>query len=196
MSSFGGENIDMNTYNIDYLISSSNKCLHGPPGVSFCIANKEKLKECKNISGTLSLDLYDQWKNFEETSQFRFTPPTYVLSGFNEAINEFNENGGLHARKSQYKSYNTMISNSLKKRGFKKYELETPSNIISTWYYLNDTFNYEKFYNYLNEKDIVIYNGKLSNENVFRIGNIGNISVDEINYVTSTIDEMDLSNFS
>jgi len=41
MSSFGAYDISVKDAKIDYLVSSSNKCLQGVPGFSFIIANKE-----------------------------------------------------------------------------------------------------------------------------------------------------------
>ena len=45
MSSFGGVEADYAT--VDFLISSSNKCLQGVPGFAFIIARTAKLIECQ-----------------------------------------------------------------------------------------------------------------------------------------------------
>tara|TARA_B100001248_G_scaffold262334_1_gene257601 strand:- start:3854 stop:4924 length:1071 start_codon:yes stop_codon:yes gene_type:complete len=187
MSSFGGIPIDIEKCNIDYLVSSSNKCLHGPPGLSFCIANKNHLEKCKGISKTVSLDLYSQWKHFEENNQFRFTPPTHIVMSLYEAILELEELGGIKKRNKQYKKYNKIFSKELGKIGFEKYLKENQSEIITTWKYPKENFNFNDFYNYLRDNDILIYPGKLSNEDVFRIGNIGDLSENDINYVINNI---------
>jgi phosphonoacetaldehyde hydrolase len=187
MSSFGGIPIDIETNNIDYLISSSNKCLHGPPGISYCIANKNHLSNCENISKTLSLDLFDQWKNFEINNQFRFTPPTHILSAFDEAINELNDSGGIIERNKQYTLFNNLLSNELELLGFEKYLTSNHSNIITTWKYPTNDFDFNSFYNYLSNNNILIYPGKLFNEKVFRIGNIGELTFDDLHYVINTI---------
>lgn len=49
MSSFGAYDIPLNENKIDYLVSSSNKCLQGVPGFSFVIANKENFLKTECI---------------------------------------------------------------------------------------------------------------------------------------------------
>lgn len=179
MSSFGGIPIDMCENNINYLISSSNKCLHGPPGLSFCIANKNDIKSINNKPRTLSLDLKKQWEFLNTHNQFRFTPPTHIINGLDEALNELNIFDDISKREKQYKKYNIMIREEIKKLGFKKYTVEEESYIISTWHYPEE-FDFNHFYNFLEKNDILIYPGKLSNEKVFRIGNIGNLKEEDI----------------
>jgi len=79
MSSFGAYPVDMEASHIDFLISSSNKCIEGVPGFSFVLARTETIKTCENQARTLTLDLFAQWKGLESDGQFRFTPPTHVL---------------------------------------------------------------------------------------------------------------------
>ena len=192
MSSFGGVPIDIKKNNIDYLISSSNKCLHGPPGLSFCIANKSKLLNLNNKPKTLSLDLKEQFNYLEKNNQFRFTPPTHIINALYQSILELDNCGGVFERNNQYKKYNKLIMDNLLDLNFNNYELENNSNIISTWYY-PDNFDFNHFYNYLENKNVIIYPGKLSNENVFRIGNIGNLKINDIEYFISLIKKYKLN---
>ena len=88
MSSYGAYVIDMEKYGIDFVISSTNKCIQGIPGLAVVVANKESLNKTKDNIRTLSLDLYSQWKSLESTKQFRFTCPTHVIRAFYEALLE------------------------------------------------------------------------------------------------------------
>ena len=71
MSSFGGMEINVPSLGIDYLISSANKCIQGVPGFGFVIASLEKLLACEGNSRSLSLDLYDQWKEMDKDGKWR-----------------------------------------------------------------------------------------------------------------------------
>ncbi len=65
MSSFGGVPIDMKKLDIDFLVSSANKCIQGVPGFGFIIAKREKLMALQGCR-SLSLDIYDQWETMEK----------------------------------------------------------------------------------------------------------------------------------
>src|SRR5690606_15599764 len=98
MSSFGAVPLNMKDACIDYLVSSSNKCIEGVPGFSFAIVNTRHLETCKGNARSLSLDLYEQWKGLEASGQFRFTPPTHSLMAFRQALHELNEESGAEGR--------------------------------------------------------------------------------------------------
>ena len=66
MSSFGGVPIDMKKLDIDFLVSSANKCIQGVPGFGFIIAKKDKLIATKGNARSLSLDIYAQWETMEK----------------------------------------------------------------------------------------------------------------------------------
>ena len=189
MSSFGAVPINLALCNIDFLISSSNKCIEGVPGFSFVIARKESLLKCEGIARTLSLDLYAQWKGLETDGQFRFTPPTHSLLAFAQALKELEEEGGVAGRGKRYQSnYNTLLAG-MKELGFKEYlEKEKRGYIITCFHYpAHPNFDFKKFYELLNEKDFVIYPGKLSKVNCFRIGNIGRITTTDIHNLLGAI---------
>ena len=78
MSSFGGVDIPVGEWGIDFIISSANKCIQGVPGFSFIICRTDKLMESKGKARSLSLDLYDQWEIMHKDGKWRFTSPTHV----------------------------------------------------------------------------------------------------------------------
>ena len=117
MSSFGGMEINVPSLGIDYLISSANKCIQGVPGFGFVIAKLEKLLACEGNSRSLSLDLYDQWKEMDKDGKWRYTSPTHVVAAFSKAIDELIEEGGISARFSRYQNNNRILRERLAKYG-------------------------------------------------------------------------------
>jgi 2-aminoethylphosphonate-pyruvate transaminase len=181
MSSFGGIPINVEDLEIDYLISSANKCIQGVPGFSFVIANIEKLSKCKGNSRSLCLDLYDQWKGMDKEGKWRYTSPTHVVAAFSKAIDELLEEGGVEARHIRYKENNSLLRKSLKEVGINSYiEEKIQSPIITTFLFPNSKFNFDNFYRYIKERGFVIYPGKLTDVDTFRVGNIGEIYKEDI----------------
>ena len=117
MSSFGAIPINLRKTKCDILISSSNKCLEGVPGVSFVIASR-KLFKGKGYARSLSLDLVDQWNFFEKNGQWRFTPPTHVLAALDSAIVQHFENGGVHAKNLRYRVNTETLIKEMRSMGF------------------------------------------------------------------------------
>lgn len=164
MSSFGAVPLNVKKTKIDFLISSSNKCIEGVPGFSFIIARKESLLTCEGQARSLSLDLFAQWKGLEADGQFRFTPPTHSLLAFAQALRELEEEGSVIGRAQRYKSNFETLLRGMKALGFKEYlEEEKRGYIITCFHYPeHPNFDFKKFYEFLNEKGFVIYPGKLS----------------------------------
>ena len=182
MSSFGGIDIQVKEYGIDFLISSSNKCIQGVPGFSFIIANKEKLIESEGKARSLSLDLYDQWIGMDKDGKWRFTSPTHVVLAFSKALDELEEEGGIVARNNRYKNNNKILREKMKKIGINSYlEDDIQSPIITTFLYEDSNFKFIDMYNFVKENGYAIYPGKLTKVDTFRIGNIGEIYEEDIN---------------
>ena len=190
MSAFGAVDLDIYDMNIDFLISSSNKCLEGVPGFSYVICNKDKLKECI-YSSSLCLDILDQYNNFELNGQFRFTPPTHTLLAFNYALNEYEKLGGLQARINKYKNNYMYLKSEMVKLGFRCFLNDEQQGyfITSFHYFDNEQFSFNDFYDYLKQNGLIIYPGKTTKLPTFRIGNIGNITKDDITNLLHKIKE-------
>ena len=192
ISSYGGIPIDINGLEIDYLIGSSNKCLHGHPGLSFIIANIDTLNECKNNNNTLSLDLYDQYQDLEKNNQFRYTPPVQIINGLDVALDELIEYGGIEKRYKHYLQYNNLIYTELINIGFKHYIPRKINGPIVTTFILPDyvtKFNFDRFSNILRDYNIVLYPSPLNNDRLIRIGNIGDININELYFCIKKIKE-------
>ncbi len=177
MSSFGGVEMNMREMNIDFLVSSSNKCIEGVPGFAFALCNKTALEKAKGQARSLSLDLYEQWAGLEATGQFRFTPPTLSLMAFRQALKELEEEGGIKAREKRYKTNKKVLDEGMAELGFKQYlDVSIQGHISTSFLYPEDAnFDFEVFYKKLNDGGFVIYPGKLGKTDAFRIGNIGQI---------------------
>jgi phosphonoacetaldehyde hydrolase len=184
MSSMGAVPIDMNSFGIDFLISSSNKNIQGVPGFSFVVAKKDMMQNMKsNPPRSLSLDLYDQWNYLEKThGGFRFTSPVHVIRSFYEAIQELKEEGGVQARFKRYTLMQKTLSNGMRKLNFVPLDLKGNQGPIITTFHnpKSKDYDFEKFYNLLKDKQCVIYPGKLTKVDSFRIGTIGHLNVKDV----------------
>ncbi|MBD8497887.1 2-aminoethylphosphonate--pyruvate transaminase [Paenibacillus arenosi] len=190
MSSFGGIEIDVPSLGIDYLISSANKCIQGVPGFGFVIANKEKLTACEGIARSLSLDLYDQWQGMDKDGKWRFTSPTHVVAAFSKALEELVQEGGVAARFIRYRGNNALLRERLAQLGIHAYiASDKQSPIITTFLFPNESFSFPHFYAYTKARGFVIYPGKLTDVDTFRIGNIGEIDYEDIEQLCTIIEE-------
>ncbi|WP_418697327.1 2-aminoethylphosphonate--pyruvate transaminase [Bacteroides sp.] len=192
MSSFGGIPIDVRAFGIDFLISSANKCIQGVPGFGFVIASRKKLLECKGNARSLSLDIYDQWEVMEKgKGKWRFTSPTHVVHAFYQALLDLEQEGGVEARYQRYQENNTILIEGMQELGFTPLlpkEIQSP--IISSFLYPASDFDFQSFYEKLKGKGFVIYPGKISDAETFRIGNIGDVYPEDMRKLLSCVREI------
>lgn len=148
--------------------------------------------KAKGQARSLSLDLYAQWAGLEANGQFRFTPPTLSIMAFNQALKELKEEGGVPAREKRYKENKSVLDKGMATLGFKEYlRPEIQGHIITSFLYPdNPNFNFEQFYEKLNNRGFVIYPGKLSKASAFRIGNIGHIFPEDVEQLVMAISEV------
>jgi 2-aminoethylphosphonate-pyruvate transaminase len=182
MSSFGAIPVDLRAAHIDFLISSANKCIEGVPGFGFILARRGALEAAKGRARTVSLDLHAQWAGLEGDGQFRFTPPTHVLLAFRRALRELEEEGGVAGRAARYRRNHETLCRGMRELRFEAYLApEDQSYIITSFRYPKDGgFRFEEFYARLSALGYVIYPGKLSREECFRIGTIGHLSTHDV----------------
>ncbi|UCE50118.1 MAG: 2-aminoethylphosphonate--pyruvate transaminase [Phycisphaerales bacterium] len=191
MSSFGAVPIDLDECKIDYLVSSANKCIEGVPGFSFVLCRLSSLKGTAGYARSVSFDLLDQYQGFEKNGQFRFTPPTHALAAFGRALEELETEGGVGGRAERYRrNYETLVDG-MRRMGFTEYlKPKDQGYIITSFLYPDDSnFSFEKFYESLNQKDYVIYPGKVSDADCFRIGSIGRIFEADVKALLAAIAE-------
>jgi 2-aminoethylphosphonate-pyruvate transaminase len=182
MSSFGAIPIDFEKCGIDFLISSANKCLEGVPGFCFVLCQRRKLMACEGYARSLSLDLLGQLKAFDANGQFRYTPPTHAILAFDQALKELEAEGGVAARGARYRANHQVLCAGLAELGLLPY-LDAPvqSFIITAFPFPSDPkFSFETFYRRLSALGFIIYPGKLTQVNTFRIGTIGRLFPSDI----------------
>ena len=191
MSSFGAIPLDFSSSGIDYLVSSANKCIEGVPGFSFAIARKKALLATAGYARSLSLDLLDQWKGLERDGQFRFTPPTHALLAFAQAFRELEAEGGAPGRAARYAANQRTLLDGMRALGFREYlPPERQSHIITSFHYPSSpAFKFDNFYSRLSDRGFIIYPGKLSQVDCFRIGTIGRIFEADVRTLLSAIRE-------
>jgi 2-aminoethylphosphonate-pyruvate transaminase len=192
MSAFGALPLDAKEITFDAVVASSNKCLEGAPGLGFCIAREEAMVKTQGNSPSLVLDLYEQWRAMQKTKQWRFTPPTHVILAFAQAIKEFEEEGNVAGRGGRYRKNHGILISGMRDMGFKTLlpdELQAP--IIVTFHMpTNPEFDFDKFYDGLRDQGYVIYPGKLTVANSFRIGCIGRLDQEHMEGALNAIKGM------
>ncbi len=182
MSAFGAVPFDFENCKIDFLVSSANKCIEGVPGFSFAICRRSSLLATEGRARSVSLDLLAQWQGLEANGQFRFTPPTHVILAFEQALLELAAEGGVEGRAARYRANNKALLSGMRDMGVTEYLSPELQGVIITAFCYPDhpSFQFEEFYTRLNDKGFVIYPGKVSNIDCFRIGNIGRLFESDI----------------
>jgi 2-aminoethylphosphonate-pyruvate transaminase len=190
MSAFGAIPLDARKVRFDAVVASSNKCLEGSPGMGFCIARRAALGATNGNSPSLSLDLYDQWTAMEKNGQWRFTPPTHCILAFDRALDEFEAEGGVAGRGGRYRANCRILVEGMRALGFQTLlpdELQAP--IIVTFHMPRDPkFRFQAFYDALRGRGYVIYPGKLTVADSFRIGCIGRIGEEQMRGALAAIE--------
>ncbi|MCZ6774451.1 MAG: 2-aminoethylphosphonate--pyruvate transaminase [Proteobacteria bacterium] len=189
MSTFGAIPIDGDSVPFDALIASSNKCFEGVPGMAFALIDSQALARSEGNCHSLSLDLYEQWRGLEANGQWRFTPPTHVLAAFDHALSEHQREGGVAARHRRYSANRDILVKGMRDLGFETLladEVQAP--IIITFLMPEDhRFDFPRFYEDLSARGFIIYPGKLSVADSFRIGCIGALGAAEMQAAVAAV---------
>ncbi|MGH1390910.1 MAG: 2-aminoethylphosphonate--pyruvate transaminase [Aeromonas jandaei] len=183
MSSFGGIPIDMGRLGIEFLISSANKCIQGVPGFGFVIARRAALVACAGRARSVSLDLHAQWQTMEQQGgKWRFTSPTHTVLAFAQALRELEEEGGIDARYQRYSENQRTLVTGMAALGFAPLLPEQWQSPIITAFYspAHPDYRFADFYQRLKAQGFVIYPGKVSQADCFRIGNIGDVTPERV----------------
>lgn len=183
MSAFGGVPLDMAELGIDYLVSSANKCIQGVPGFGFIVCRRTELQRTRGWARSLSLDLYDQWESMEAGGgKWRFTSPTHTVRAFYQALAELEEEGGVAARHRRYCENQRRLVEGMEGLGFVcVLPRDCQSPIITAFCDpQHPDYDFGGFYARLKERGFVIYPGKVSGVDSFRIGTIGHVFPQDI----------------
>ena len=198
MSSFGAIAIDVRTAPFDALIAASGKCLEGVPGMGMVIARRAVLEQAHGNCHSLAMDLYDQFIYMQKTGQWRFTPPTHVVAALHAAIDQFKAEGGQPARGARYAANCRTLIDGMERLGFKTFldpKMQAP--VIVTFHAPADpNYRFTDFYQRVRARGYILYPGKLTQVETFRVGCIGAIDPNEMRNVVaaveSTLGEMNI----
>jgi 2-aminoethylphosphonate-pyruvate transaminase len=189
MSSYGAIPIDARKIPFDALIAASGKCLEGVPGMGFVIMRRAALEAAGGNSHSLALDLLDQWQYMQKTGQWRYTPPTHVMAALRAAIDQYQRQGGLVARQARYQANCAALIDGMRALGFKTFlpdELQAP--IIVTFHSPADpAYQFAEFYRRVRDRGFILYPGKLTAVDTFRVGCIGAIGPDVMRKAVAAI---------
>jgi 2-aminoethylphosphonate aminotransferase len=186
MSAFGGIELDAHRHPFDILISSGNKCLEAPPGIAFAIVRRALLTPEATVVRTYTLDLYDQWLSFEESGEWRCTPPTHVAQALRAGLVALRQEtvAGRHAR---YAAIRDRLIGGMQPLGFApilRSELQSPICVaFRNDALMPDAATFATYYQHLRDAGLLIYARFHEESRSFRIGCIGRIEpawVDEL----------------
>jgi 2-aminoethylphosphonate-pyruvate transaminase len=199
MSSFAALPIDAREVRFDALIAASGKCLEGVPGMGFVFIRQALLDGCAGNSHSLAMDLHDQHAYMEKTGQWRFTPPTHVVAALAEAMKQFVEEGGQPARLARYSDNCRTLIDGLGALGFRPFlKPEVQAPIIVTFHAPADAkYDFKAFYQAAKRRGFILYPGKLTQIETFRVGCIGAIGRNEmrqaVDAIADTLREMGIA---
>ena len=177
MSSFGALEIDARRTPFDAVVAASGKCLEGPPGMGFVIVRRAVLERCEGNSHSLSMDLYDQWVYMQKTTQWRYTPPTHVVAAFDAAIAQYLEEGGLTARHARYARNCATLIEGMARLGLHSFLPAAIQAPIIVTFHAPDTprYTFKSFYDAVKARGYILYPGKLTTVETFRVGCMGQL---------------------
>ena len=191
MSAFGAVPLSVRDIPFEVMVSSANKCIEGVPGFGFIIARKQALEDAKGNCHSLSLDLHDQWAHMNRTGQWRFTPPTHTVVAFHEALLQHEAEGGVPGRLARYANNRDVLVAGMRDLGFVTLlDDQWLSPIITTFFGPGDpNFEFKRFYEEIKSRGFIIYPGKLTEADSFRIGCIGQLDEGVMRGVLKAIDQ-------
>ena len=191
MSSFAALPIDARSTRFDALVAASGKCLEGVPGMGFVFIRKAVLAGCAGRSQSLAMDLHDQHAYMERTGQWRFTPPTHVLAALAEALDQFVEEGGQPARGARYSGNCRVLIEGLQTLGLRPFlEPGLQAPIIVTFHAPSHPgYDFKRFYEAVKLRGFLLYPGKLTEVETFRVGCIGAIGATEMRQAVRAVEE-------
>lgn len=191
MSSFGAIPIDVQTMPMDALIAASGKCLEGVPGMGFVVVRRSALEASAGQCHSLAMDLHDQWAYMQKTGQWRFTPPTHVVAALRAAIDQYLAEGGQPARLKRYAENCATLVGGMRRLGLATFlDDAVQAPIIVTFHApSHPAYDFSELYRRVREKGFILYPGKLTKIETFRVGCIGAIGAATIARAVETIGE-------
>lgn len=190
MSSFGGIPLDAHELGLPFLVSSANKCIQGVPGFGFVVAERSALEACAGRARSLSLDLFDQWRGMEDgDGKWRFTSPTHTVLAFDQALAELESEGGVPARHARYSENHARTVAGFRALGVEPLLPDAARGPIITTFHLPEGRAFADLYDALKARGFVIYPGKITQAEAFRVGHIGDLHPADVDRLVAALGE-------
>lgn len=189
MSSYAGMPIDVAALGIDFLASSSNKCIQGMAGLGFVVCRKARLDAMRHVPGrSYYLSMAEQHRFLEKSGQMQFTPPVQVVYALDQALSEFFAEGGAEARHARYVRNWEALDSGMLRLGFRRLLPDAILSRILTAYIEPDhpRYSFDAMHDRLYLRGFTIYPGKGAQQNTFRLANMGDVTPDDMrNFVVA-----------
>lgn len=191
VASFGAVAIDAARLDLEAIFVSPNKCLESTPGVAIVITKTSSLMEAKGRCPSAVLDLHHQWTFMQETGNWRWTPPTHVVSALAVSCRRHAAEGGLGPRLERYRRNWRILVNGLRQKGFTTLlpdDVAIP--IIATFNDPEDpAYSFKAFHSSMLRRGIEIFPGRLTSEGTFRVGVMGDLLEQDMHHILSQMCE-------
>lgn len=189
ISSFLADEINVQKSGIDVMITGSQKALACPPGISIIVLSARAV-EIVNNSKTkcMYLDLKSALKNAER-GQTPFTPAVGILIQINQRLKEIEKNGGVEAETKKIANLAEDFRNRIKDLPF-EITSKSLSNAVTPLHPLNVSA-YEIFKILKDEYNIwVCPNGGDLADKIFRVGHIGDLTIEDNTTLINALEDM------
>ncbi|GAA3470302.1 2-aminoethylphosphonate aminotransferase [Nonomuraea roseola] len=166
------EDQDLAEVKVDVVCGTANKGLHGLPGMAFILCSEASIARVHEVpERSLYLNAASYLK-----SDVPFTPAVQVLYALDEAIKEYEENGGFAGRTKLYRERAALVRGQFERLGLKILVDERFRSNTVTMLHLPDGVTYQPLHDELKKRGYVVYagQGQLSND-FFRICTMGEI---------------------
>jgi len=122
--------------------------------------------------------------------KWRFTSPTHAVHALAQALADLRGEGGVTARYLRYRQNQTVLVAGMRRLGFQCLLPEAlQSPIITTFRTPPDPgYDFRRFYHALKARGFVIYPGKVTAADTFRIGTIGDVTPDDIHRLIGAVE--------
>jgi 2-aminoethylphosphonate-pyruvate transaminase len=114
-----------------------------------------------------------------------------VVHAFSRALRDLEEEGGVAARHARYVANQRTLAAGMRALGFEPLlPEEWQGPIITTFRYPpGSAFEFLRFYTLLKERGFVIYPGKITRIETFRVGTIGDIGPEDVARFLAAVEE-------
>jgi 2-aminoethylphosphonate-pyruvate transaminase len=177
VSSFAAEELDFEGWNLEACASTSNKCLHGAPGVCFVLARREALEGRPSAACSVYLDLA-RYHQEQGRGYPPFTPSVQATYALREALAELAEGGGWRRRRQHYRELSGLLRDGLARQGALPLLADPGACSASlTSFRLPEGVDFARLYEGLKRERFVIYPGQQALAGaIFRLAVMGDLS--------------------